>query len=138
MISIKNSLFNDKPIIEVGGVYKINCASCNIPSIGQTGKELSKRIDQPKYSVRTANDSNGIFCHVRDFNHPIDWHSAIYVFKSSSLLDRLLVEGCLINSFINMNLTDGLFKMDELLKHIIKNDPKVKQACKYFIDHSLS
>ena len=118
--------------MSTGGVYAINCSSCNLPYIGQSGKEISKRVTQHKYNVRVANSSSAIFCHVRDFEHPIDWNSARIVFKSSSIHDRLLVEGCLISSFNNMNLSDGLFKMDDLLKSFILKDSKVKQAVRYF------
>ena len=69
---------------------------------------------------------------MRDFNHPIDWQSAKIVFKSSSLQNRLLVEGCLIASLGNMNLSDGLFKIDELLKCFILKQSNVKQTPKYF------
>ena len=131
-MSIKNSLFCNKPTSKQGGVYRINCSVCNIPYIGQSGKELCKRVSQHKYNVRTANSNSAIFCHVRDFNHPIDWQSAKIVFKSSSLQNRLLVEGCLIASLGNMNLSDGLFKIDELLKCLILKQSNVKHTLKFF------
>ena len=131
-MSIKNSLFCNKPTSEKGGVYRINCSVCNIPYIGQSGKGLCKRVSQHKYNVRTANNNSAIFCHVRDFNHPIDWQSAKIVFQTSSLQNRLLVEGSLIASLDNMNLSDGLFKIDELLKCFILKQSNVKRALKYF------
>ena len=133
--SVKNSLFRNKPTVDRGGVYQIFCSTCNIPYIGQTGKELSIRVGQHKCNIRTANNASALFCYVRDKNHPIDWNSAKIVFKSDSIQDRLLIEGCLINSFNNMNLTDGLFRMDELLKSIILKDKKVIKVFKHFRDH---
>ena len=122
---------SNKPPTQAG-VYKINCSICNIPYIGQTGKEISTRTKQHQYIIRTANNTSALFCHVRDLNHPIDWNSAEVIYRSSSVTERLLVEGCLIASFENMNLAVGLFKIDELLKYLIFKDPKVKRASRYF------
>ncbi|TOF85493.1 hypothetical protein CGJ15_25905, partial [Vibrio parahaemolyticus] len=67
-----------------GCVYKIPCKICDKVYYGQTGKNLELRLKQHKYSIRTGQDSNALFIHVRDFNHPIDFQKAEKVVSSKS------------------------------------------------------
>ena len=74
--TIKNTLIRNCPKSDKGVVYKIPCKDCHMFYIGQTGKELQTRISQHKYSVRTGQQSSGLFLHQSEYNHRIDWTGA--------------------------------------------------------------
>ena len=78
--------------------------------------------------MQTAVESSAIFLHARDFNHNMNWDSSKFVYNSSSVTERLLIETCLIKTQNTLNISDGLFKIDPLLTSFILNDPKCKQA----------
>jgi len=41
--------------------------------VGETGKRLRERIKQYKDYVRLERDRNGIYKHIRDTGHLVDW-----------------------------------------------------------------
>ena len=47
-----------------GGVYQIPCRSCKKSYIGESGRELKKRIQEHKYGIITHNPKSGIATHV--------------------------------------------------------------------------
>ena len=126
--TIKTSLIKNSPQSKAGCVYSIPCKACNVKYIGQTGKILSDRLKQHKYSVRTAQVSSGIFKHVEQNNHCINWKEAKEIYKSNSVIERLIVESVLIKSNETMNLNDGLYKIDNVLFNILLKDEKIKKA----------
>ena len=126
--SIKSVLIKNNPKEQcIGGVYCIPCTSCEKTYLGQTGKQCEKRLAQPKYNVRTANESSGIFIHVRDYDHRINWKETKMIFKSNDVYERLIVESCLIDR-TNMNLMPGFYKVDNIMKSKIFEAPKIKRA----------
>ena len=100
--------------------------------LGQTGKQCEKRLTQHKYNVRTANESSGIFIHVRDYDHRINWNETKLIFKSNDIYERLIVESCLIDKINNMNLMPGFYKVDNIMKNQIFATPKMKKALEFF------
>ncbi len=67
-----NKLIKNSPQFNEGCLYTLPCKNCNRFYIGQTGKTLEQRNKEHKYSVRTGQQSNALFIHVRDTNHSID------------------------------------------------------------------
>ena len=129
MKTLKNSLIRNKPKdVEIGCVYSIPCNRCNKVYLGQTGKTCCKRITQHRYNVRTANESSGIFIHVRDEGHEINWKDTKTLYKSNNVVERLIIESCLIDEIPNMNLNPGFYKVDNIMKHILLKYPSVKKA----------
>ena len=109
--TIKNSLIKNSPYHEGGSVYFIPCKGCDLIYIGQTGKSLEERIKQHKYSVRSAQESSGVFKHVERFNHSIDWGKSKSIYWSNCMTERLLAEGTIIRKTNSMNLNEGLYKI---------------------------
>ena len=89
--TIKNILIKNSPIISTGCVYTVPCMNCDKKYIGQTGKELSIRLQQHKYSVRTAQNSSAIFVHLNHFNHQIDWHNSDKILNCSDFVKRYII-----------------------------------------------
>ena len=114
---LKNKLIKNSPVNSAGCVYNIPCKQCDMVYIGQTGKDLSVRIKQHKYSVRTGQESNALFVHMRDKNHPIDWEKASKIANSKLTVDRNIIESSLIKQNSNkvLNLSPGLYKLDPII-----------------------
>ena len=74
--TIRNFLIKNSPENKSCCIYKVPCFQCNRYYIGQTGKGLETRVKQHKYAIRSANESNALFNHVRDEGHSIDWENA--------------------------------------------------------------
>ena len=85
------------------GIYKIPCNECNQYYIGQTGKSLDVRIKQHQGSVRYGQESNAIFCHVRDNDHRINWSDSRILIKSSNFQERNIIESIIIKNSFNDN-----------------------------------
>ena len=122
-IIIKNCLKN-----KIGGIYQILCKVCKKPYLGQTSKSLDVRIKQHKYSVRTEQESNALFIHVRDFGHPIDWDNATTLIYNNRLIERNIIESSFIKKSwdCNLNLSLGMFKLDPILNKEITERFKVR------------
>ena len=115
--TINKLLIRNSPRNNDGCVYNIPCTDCNFSYIGQTGKGLEMRISQHKYSIRTGQLSSGLFVHVRDYNHKIDWSNARKIAASNSIMERNIIESCCIKQTFscNMNLSMGLYKLDNFI-----------------------
>ena len=115
--TINKLLIRNSPRNSEGCVYSIPCVDCNFTYIGQTGKELERRISQHKYSIRTGQLSSGLFAHIRDHNHIIDWNNARKITINNSIIERNIIESsCIKHSFnCNMNLSMGLYTLDKFI-----------------------
>ena len=124
--TVKNMLIKNSPENSVGCIYKIPCKRCNKIYVGQTGKELNTRVKQHKYSVRTGQESNALFVHMRDEDHCIDWDNASPILCCKSVLSRNIVESSIIKNTesVNMNLSCGMYKLDKFITE--KNCSQVK------------
>ena len=123
-IVIKNSPESNTNI----GVYNVPCKDCNLIYVGQSGKLLSERLKQHKYNIRTANESSALFKHQQNQCHLMNWNNSKVVFKCNDTIVRLIVEGAIIKLTNNMNLCNGLFKIDNILLSIFKNNCRIKRA----------
>ena len=117
--TIKNFLIHNQPRDEDSNlVYIVPCGQCPSVYLGQTGKSLSLRVKQHKYSVRTNQINNGISNHANKTLHSINWEGVTAIQKCKSYQERLIIESCLIaaaNPNRIMNLHPGEFRIDPVL-----------------------
>ena len=126
---IKNILIKNSPIMDNNpGVYCIPCNDCHHIYVGQSGKTLPERCKQHRYNVRTASSSSALFLHKQNYDHFINWNRARLVYKSTSVVERLIVENILIGKSITMNLNDGMYRLDNYITNKIIENNKVKRA----------
>ena len=78
------------------GVYEIPCNTCKKIYVGETGRDLKTRVKEHQKDIKTANENNAMFIHMRDFNQPIDFGSAKIVYPADSLRRRHIIESALI------------------------------------------
>ena len=79
------------------GIYTVGCQDCKKLNIGETGRDFSNRIKEHKFDIKSGNEKNALFVHVRDCNHKIDFNSSKLVFPSSSGRKRHIIESALID-----------------------------------------
>ena len=107
-----------KAPVDVPGVYRVECKVADCPNglyIGETGRNLSKRIREHGNDIRAANTSNALFKHMLDNSgHQFNLRGAKIIYKSTSKPKRQLVESSLIASRPNCNLKPGDFPVDRL------------------------
>ena len=122
--TIKNMLIKNSPHNNHNVIYTIPCKDCNSMYIGQTGKDVTTRINQHKYSVRTGQTSNSLFVHLQDKEHRINWSDNQIVCKSNTFLNRNIIESALIQLSWNenLNISKGLYSFDPLTLQILKGD----------------
>ena len=90
----------DKKLQEQGVVYEIKCNDCNMKYIGETGRELSVRINEHKKGGTKTIDSNvsGLSQHIRNTKHEINWNDANVIDKENNMVKRKLKEAIKIRN----------------------------------------
>ena len=111
-IIIKNSHKVEKNCV----VYYIPCNICNKNYAGQAGKSYSEREKQHKYNIRTGNESSALFKYQRSYNHIINGNKGEIIFRSNGYIERLIIETCIIRKCNGINLNDGLYKLDIIVR----------------------
>ena len=127
--TVKSSLIKNSPDTIPGVVYRIPCKVCNKSYIGQTGKGSELRKKQHKTSIRNGDSESGIFLHLRDHDHPIDWDNSSDMLYCNNIQGRNIIESSFIKQSWenNMNVKPGLYKLDPFI---------IKRICQqYNFDH---
>lgn len=57
-------------------ICEVPCMDCQMSYIGETGRNLQKRLTEHKAAVRRGDRKNGIAVHVQDHDHRVDWEAA--------------------------------------------------------------
>ena len=68
------------------------------------------------------------FIHKQNCDHFINWNGAKIVYKSTSVVERLIVENILIGKSRTMNLNEGMYKLDSYITNKLTENTKVKRA----------
>ena len=87
----------DKPEDSQGAVYKIKCCDCQASCIGETGRNLSRRLTEHKRTTKNGDVNNHIAEHHLKTKHQIDWDSATCITYSTDYYHRLTLESWFTN-----------------------------------------
>ena len=87
----------DEPNNTQGAVYKIKSCKCQANYIGETSRNLNKRLTEHKRATRNGDLNNNIAEHHLQTNHRIDWDSAECVTYSTDYHQRLTLESWFTN-----------------------------------------
>ena len=125
---LSHNLCSNKPkkALPNYGVYEIPCKDCEKIYVGESGRDLKKRVREHKSGIKNADVNNALFVHVRDFDHPIDFENAKIVYPSSSVRRRHIVESALIEEYNKngkcLNLNKGFCPNNPLvLKNVLES-----------------
>jgi len=87
-----------------GLVYGIPCADCDKWYIGETGNTLKKRIRDHRYAIKTGNESNAIFKHIKEMGHLIEIGKAVKIKTVKNYGVRRTTEAAIIQNTDNINI----------------------------------
>ena len=73
-------------------IYHIKCKDCNASYIGETGKELNKRITEHQNAVARRDPLSHIFRHIQDTGHTFDWGDPTVLGQESNTNRRKVLE----------------------------------------------
>ena len=105
------------------------CKDCpNNAYICETGRDLKQRIYEHKRDIRVGNTSSAVFCHVRDFDHVVDFNNCQLVFKSNNYIKRRIVESSLISSTPNFNMSVGQYSFNSIICNQIIKQVKYRRV----------
>ena len=115
--NVKSFIIRNSPKGGAGCIYNVPCNMCDGKYYGQTSKELSIRLKQHKYSIRTGQNSNALFVHLSQAGHTIDWDGAREMVFCADFVKRNLIESCFIKYYNDtaLNISPGLFKLDNFI-----------------------
>ena len=105
----ENHIDEEKP-----GVYVINCKDCNLSYVGETGRQLSKRISEHKNAVRIYDEKSAIAKHCWTSDHRMNFDESKIVYANSNIKQRRAVEGVLINSIPTLPGNKSFNSVDKL------------------------
>ena len=72
-------------------IYKIKCNECNHVYIGETGKELYKRVSEHMLSVRRGDNLSAIYHHISETGHSMNWdHTEVLAQQNTAEKRRIL------------------------------------------------
>ena len=110
--SLINVYQNKKEI--TAGVYNIPCRDCDKSYYGQTGRSINQRILEHKRAVRYGQENSGIFQHVANTGHRINWDKSELIFRNSCGFKRKIIEAAVIKQTDNLNISEGQWKGDRV------------------------
>ena len=125
---INNLLINNTPSIKQGTVYKINCKNCDKFYIGETGRNLSTRLSEHNYAIKSKNQYNALFIHYLTTGHHMDINNALTLFNCNSYHKRLLIESLIIKNTYddNINLIKDSDNIDKIGQTFLNNQLNLK------------
>ena len=101
MFSLRRLLTNVKDKDESedrpGAVYKITCSDCQATYIGETGRNLTTRLNKHKQATKKGDLNNNIAEHHLKTSHTIDWDSATCIAYSTDYYQRITLESWFTN-----------------------------------------
>lgn len=127
--TVKKTLVNNSVSnTENCGVYKINCIDCESFYIGQTAR-FKERISEHRRDIRNGNDNKSLFCHLRDFNHQIDFINCKIIKNVPLWIERNVIESIIIKATFDSNINDrlGLYTVDPYLSKLIADEIKLEK-----------
>ena len=80
------------------GIYSIPCKDCNKHYIGETQRNLKKRIHKPKRSIKTNDDRNDLFSHMLVLKHIFDFSQTTQIKPIHCKTPRRLLESAVISN----------------------------------------
>ena len=87
----------DEPENRPGAVYRIKCSDYQATYIGETGRNLTTRLNEYKRATKKGDLNNNIAKHRLQTSHTMDWDSATGVTYSTDTYQRITLESWFTN-----------------------------------------
>ena len=82
----------DEPEDRPKAVYKIKCCDCQATYMGETGRNVTTRLNENKRATKKGDLNNNIAEHLLKISHTIDWNSATCLTYSTDYYQRITLE----------------------------------------------
>ena len=120
--TIKNLIQRRPKSTKTGNIYKIPCHDCDKEYIGETGRELEKRIREHRQALRKDDQLNAVAQHRTNLNHNINLSNASVIHFEDDPMKRKLIEAAVISQFNTFDQRPGFMNIAEhLSKKLLKN-----------------
>ena len=126
---LTNAKDKDEPEDRLGAVYKIKCSDCQATYIGETGRNLTMRLNEHKRATKKSDVNNNIAEHHLKTSHTIDWDSATCLTYSTDYYERITLESWFTN--LEKNCPKSLSTSSRTLQTITQ--PETVTHCLLFI-----
>ena len=100
-----------------GVIYKIKCNECNHVYIGETGKELYKRVSEHKLAVRRGDNLSAIYHHISETGHSMNWDHTEVLAQQNTAEKRRILESMYSNN--NNNALNRSSKLPNAYSSIV-------------------
>src|SRR5258705_7750246 len=90
-----------------GSIYKLNCKSCPLAYVGETGRPLGVRIGEHRRAVRIQDKAYATVGHATEFGHVIDTDHPTVLDRVGEWNKRLWLEAAPIQRFGVFNANIG-------------------------------
>ena len=108
-----------KQIDQNNVIYRLDCNDCDEIYIGESNRNLSKRMYEHENNVRNHNQNSLVFQHVANSgNHKINWDNPKVIDKNDHWKKRKFIESCYTIS--NSNAYNRAVDISPILTPIIK------------------
>ena len=101
MFTLRRLLTNvkdkDEPDDRPGADYKVKCSDCQATYIGETGRNLTTRLNEQKRATKHGDGNNNIAEHHLKTSRTIDWDSATCLTYSTDYYQRITLESWFTN-----------------------------------------
>ena len=89
LVHVKDRIGN---LDETCAVYKINCESCPNAYIGETGRNVSMRMNEHKKDIEKKKDTSQIYQHIGATGHTFDFDGVKILHKNQNMTTRRILE----------------------------------------------
>ena len=91
-------------------VYSVECETCGLNYIGETGQHYCDRRDQHKSDINQRKTSNALYDHkMKNEGHKINWEKVCFLDKEKNWKGRKIKEAIYINAIVPTTLMDNEF-----------------------------
>ena len=106
------------------GVYMIPCADCHKKYIGETSRNLKKRLYEHKRNIKFGDSNNCLFQHISKTQHMFNFRNASMIAYIHNKRLRQIFEASAISNIPNINSRSGFFNISAHLGKTIINSYK--------------
>ena len=111
---------------EKGVIYQIPCGGCDLSYYGESGRDVSTRINEHKRDIRAHRLSNSLVVHAEEHDHLPNWSEVKLLHKGMSKRDRRITEAAYIISNRSTNHRDGFYRLANSAARMIIEEEKGK------------
>ena len=99
-------------VMRKGVVYRVPCMDCDVAYIGETGRNLQRRLKEHKYAVKRGDEKNGIAVHAKTHHHQVNWDGAEVLLQEDRYWKRRVLEAIEITKHAKTANLDCGLKLD--------------------------